>query len=55
MLTAIPGIGPKLAQHILTERSVRGRFQSYEEAQTRICGLGAGKVELLRRYFPRCE
>ena len=55
LLIGIPGIGNKLAQQIIKERDDRGRFGSYEDAKERICGLGDGKVELLRCYLPQCS
>ena len=54
-LITIPSIGDKLALQILKERASGGRFHSYEDAKRRICGLGDGKVELLRRYFEQCS
>ena len=52
-MQAVPGIGPKLAQQIASERA-RAPFRSYDDAMKRICGLGEGKVKLLKTKFPRC-
>ena len=53
-MQAVPGIGPKLAQHIASERAW-APFRSYDDVMKRICGLGEGKVKLLKTQFPMCE
>ena len=47
-LQKLPGIGPKLAQRILDERT-RGRFRSVDDLR-RVAGIGAKTLEHLRPY-----
>jgi len=42
-LTAVPGIGPRLAEKIIDQRAERGRFSSINEL-TRIQGIGKKKL-----------
>lgn len=46
-LQSIPGVGPKMAQRILTERA-RGPFESLENLAERVSGLGAKRIERFR-------
>ena len=46
-LTALPGIGPVLAQHILDWRAAHGRFESVDQL-TSVSGIGTAKFASLR-------
>jgi len=46
----LPGIGPVLAERIVTDRHKNGAFGSLE-ALERVPGIGPGKLAALRRYF----
>jgi len=46
-LTALPGVGPTLAQALVRDRERRGGFQSWEEVDA-VPGVGPAKLELLR-------
>lgn len=48
--TALPGIGPVLAERIETERHKNGVFGSLE-GLSRVPGIGPGKLKVLRPYF----
>lgn len=48
-LERLPDIGPRLAQRIVEERTVRGRFRRPEEL-ARVSGIGPKKLERLRDY-----
>lgn len=48
--TALPGVGPVLAQRIETERHNNGAFGSLE-GLARVPGIGPGKLKMLRPYF----
>lgn len=48
-LQKLPGIGPKLAQRIVDERSLRGRFRSVEELR-RVSGIGPKTLEKIRPH-----
>ena len=47
-LQALPGIGPKIAQRIVEERS-RGQFQSVDDLR-RVAGIGPKTLEKLRPF-----
>ncbi len=49
-LQKLPGIGPKLAQRILDERTLRGPFKTIEELR-RVPGIGAKTLERLRPHI----
>jgi competence protein ComEA len=46
-LQQLPGIGPKLSQRIVDERTLRGRFNSVDDLR-RVAGIGAKTLEKLR-------
>jgi len=46
----LPGIGPVLAGRIVADRQKNGAFGSLD-AVARVPGIGAGKLEGVRRYF----
>jgi competence protein ComEA len=46
-LQKVPGIGPKTAQHILDERTLRGPFKTVDELR-RVPGIGPKTLEKLR-------
>jgi competence protein ComEA len=48
-LQRLPGIGAKLAQRIVDERSLRGRFKAVDDLR-RVSGIGAKTLEKLRPY-----
>jgi len=48
--TALPGIGPVLAERIETERHKNGAFGGLE-GLSRVPGIGPGKLKTLQRYF----
>ncbi len=47
-LAAVPGIGPALAERIVSARAQRGGFKSWEEL-LEVPGVGPGKLERLRQ------
>lgn len=47
-LQALPGVGPALAQRIISERN-RGRFMSADDL-VRVPGIGKAKLEKMRSY-----
>jgi competence ComEA-like helix-hairpin-helix protein len=49
-LTAIPGIGPKVAQRIVQERKQRGGFETLHELQS-VVGIGAVLYEKIKVYL----
>lgn len=49
-LTAVPGIGPGLAQRIVRERDRRGGFRTVEELMT-VSGIGAGLYKRIRPHM----
>jgi competence protein ComEA len=49
-LTAVPGIGPKIAGAILLERSKKGRFRTLDELLF-IQGIGPTLYEKIKRYL----
>jgi competence protein ComEA len=48
-LQKLPGIGPKLAQRIVDERTLRGRFKSVDELR-RVSGIGPKTLEKVRPH-----
>jgi competence protein ComEA len=46
-LTALPGIGPALAERIVAAREEGGRFRSVDDL-VRVSGIGPAKLERLR-------
>lgn len=46
-LQTLPGVGPKMAQRIVSERQ-RGPFESLAHLAERVSGLGAKRIERLR-------
>jgi competence protein ComEA len=46
-LTALPGVGPALAQALVRDRERRGGFKSWEEVDA-VPGVGPAKLESLR-------
>ena len=48
-LEALPGVGPALAQRIVTERN-KGRFTSADDL-LRVPGIGKAKLEKMRNYI----
>lgn len=46
----LPGIGPKLAQEIIRDRSANGRFNSVEEIN-RVKGIGDAKFKKIEPYL----
>jgi competence protein ComEA len=48
-LQKLPGIGPKLAQRILDERTLRGSFKTVDELR-RVPGIGPKTLEKLRPH-----
>ncbi|NJP38319.1 ComEA family DNA-binding protein [Alkalicoccus luteus] len=49
-LLQIPGVGSELAASFIRERKENGNFESIDEL-IRVKGIGAKKLEELRRYF----
>ena len=49
-LTAVPGIGPRIAQAIVRERIRRGGFQSIEEMLT-VPGIGPSILKKVSPYL----
>ena len=49
-LTAVPGIGPKMAQRIIQERNQRGGFEYLYELQT-VFGIGPVLYDKIRDYL----
>ncbi len=49
-LTAVPGIGPKIAREIVRERARRGRFQRLEEILS-VQGIGPSLYDKIRPYL----
>jgi competence protein ComEA len=49
-LTAVPGIGPRLAHRIVWERDRRGGFRRFEELMS-ISGIGPGLYKQIRPYL----
>jgi len=47
---SLPGIGPKLAETIMTERQQNGDFGSLDGV-LRVPGIGEGKLKIIKRYF----
>lgn len=47
-LTALPGVGPHLAQELIQAREARGGFRTWDEVDA-VPGVGPAKLELLRR------
>ena len=48
-LEEIPGIGPSLAQRIVTYRTTQGSFKSIDELEN-VSGIGSKKLESMRAY-----
>jgi competence protein ComEA len=48
-LQKLPGIGPKMSQRIVDERSLRGPFKAVEDLR-RVSGIGPKTLEKLRPY-----
>jgi len=48
-LLLLPGVGPKLAQRIVDERSRRGRYHGLEEL-LEVKGIGRTTLQRLRRF-----
>ena len=48
-LEEIPGIGPSLAQRIITYRAEQGSFKSIDELEN-VSGIGSKKIESMRAY-----
>jgi competence protein ComEA len=48
-LQKLPGIGPKLAQRIIDERTLRGRFRSVDDLR-RVSGIGPKTLEKVRPH-----
>jgi competence protein ComEA len=48
-LQKLPGIGPKLAQRIVDERTLRGRFRSVDDLR-RVSGIGPKTLEKVRPH-----
>lgn len=48
-LSALPGLGPALAQRIVDDREARGPFKSVDDLD-RVKGIGKAIVERLRPY-----
>ena len=46
----LPGIGPALSRRIVADRQENGAFGSVE-GLLRVPGIGAGKLEAIRKYF----
>src|SRR5256885_2257079 len=46
-LQKLPGIGPKLSQRIVDERTLRGPFKTVEELR-RVAGIGVKTMDRLR-------
>lgn len=53
-LSALPGVGPALAQRIVEERERRGRFDS-PEALRYVLGMGPKKLAAIRRFITVSE
>ena len=49
-LEAVPGIGPKLAERIVKNRSTSGQFSSIDELR-RVHGVGPKKIEELSQHL----
>lgn len=49
-LEAVPGIGPKLAERIVENRSASGQFSSIDELR-RVHGVGPKKIEDLAQHL----
>lgn len=47
-LTLCPGIGPVIAQTIITERT-KGPFLSWENFESRVSGMGPAKIGALKK------
>jgi len=47
---ALPGIGPKLAERIETDRQKNGEFSSFSEL-LRVPGIGPGRLEAWSKYY----
>ena len=45
-LTALPGVGPQLAQELVRARDTRGGFQTWEEVDA-VPGVGPARLEVL--------
>jgi len=46
----LPGIGPKLAERITSDRQINGDFGSLAGV-ARVSGMGKGKIQKISRYF----
>ncbi|MEM7785945.1 MAG: helix-hairpin-helix domain-containing protein [Planctomycetota bacterium] len=46
----LPGIGPKLAEQIVSDRKTNGPFPSHESL-TRVSGIGHGKLSQIQPYL----
>jgi len=49
-LTAIPGVGPGIAEAIIRERTIRGRFKRLDELR-RVRGIGPKLYESIKQYL----
>jgi hypothetical protein len=54
-LNNIPGVGEKLAKAIVDQQALNGDYVSYKDLSRRVAGIGAGKIEILSKYYARCE
>lgn len=48
--TALPGVGPTLAERIENERQKNGEFGSLD-ALNRVLGIGKKRLDLWRKFF----
>jgi len=48
-LDSLPGIGPKLAQRVIEDRSMFGRYETVDDLE-RVKGIGSETVERLRPF-----
>jgi len=47
---ALPGIGPQLAERIVSDRQINGDFKTIEDL-LRVSGIGKGKLGKIKRFF----